>query len=70
MKWSGKVQPGAGESTGETTELANSYLSRFGGTTRHMTKAGITILLQLIKECYLAFKLFHYCNMCFVFFVV
>ena len=31
---------GAGLSTGETTELANSYLSRLGGVTRHMTDMG------------------------------
>lgn len=31
---------GAGLSTGESTELANSYLSRLGRTTRHMTSQG------------------------------
>ena len=41
MKWSGKVTSGAGESTGETTEQANSYLSRFGLITRHMTSSGM-----------------------------
>lgn len=41
VKWSGKVIDGAGRSTGETTELANSYLSRLGPVTRHMTKQGM-----------------------------
>lgn len=31
---------GAALSTGETTELANSYISRLGGVTRHMTESG------------------------------
>ena len=39
MKWSGKVKEGAGKSTGETTELANSFLSRIGLVTRNCTKA-------------------------------
>lgn len=37
MKWGAKFQTGSGLSTGETTELVNSYLSRFGVVTRHMT---------------------------------
>ena len=31
---------GAGKSTGETTELVNSYLSRLGPVTRNSCKAG------------------------------
>ena len=46
MQWSGKVTAGAGESTWETTEQANSYLSRFGLITRHMTNAGIKFTKQ------------------------
>lgn len=41
MRWSGKVVRGAGRSTGETTELANSYLSRLGVVTRHMSKSSM-----------------------------
>lgn len=40
MKWSGKVLDGAGMSTGESTELVNSFLSRLGAVTRHMSIAG------------------------------
>ena len=32
---------GADESTGETTEQTNSYLSHFGLITRHMTSSGM-----------------------------
>lgn len=39
-KWSGKVQDGCGESSGETTELANSFMSRPGLVTRYMTPSG------------------------------
>lgn len=40
MKWGGSRQWGAGESTGETSEQANSYLSKFSIVTRRMTKEG------------------------------
>ncbi|XP_067944862.1 uncharacterized protein [Watersipora subatra] len=40
MKWSGRVTVGTGLSTGETTELVNSYMSRLGKVTRHMTSDG------------------------------
>ena len=40
VKWSAKVMSGAGKSTGETTELVNSYLSRLGPVTRNSCKAG------------------------------
>lgn len=40
MVWSAKVQKNAGLTTGEMTEQANSYLSRLGLTTRHMSKYG------------------------------
>ncbi|XP_067951302.1 uncharacterized protein [Watersipora subatra] len=39
MKWSGKVVKGAGRSTGETFEQANSYLSRLGPVTRNSHSA-------------------------------
>ncbi|XP_067931090.1 uncharacterized protein [Watersipora subatra] len=39
MKWSGKVVKGAGRSTGETCEQANSYLSRLGPVTRNSHSA-------------------------------
>jgi hypothetical protein len=41
LRWSGHYITGTGLSTGETTELANSYMSRLGLTTRHMTQAGM-----------------------------
>ena len=41
MKWSGRCTEGAGLSTGETTEIANSYLSRFGQVTRVMESTGM-----------------------------
>jgi hypothetical protein len=40
MHWGGRRQKGSGLSTGETSEQANSYLSRLGLVTRHMTPAG------------------------------
>lgn len=40
QKWGARAQIGSGLSTGETTELVNSYLSRFGLITRHMTEFG------------------------------
>ena len=45
VKWSAKVVKGAGCSTGETTELANSYLSRLGPVTRNSHKAGMVIFV-------------------------
>ena len=40
VKWSGRVTEGAGLSTGETTELANSYMSRLGQVVRNKEPSG------------------------------
>ena len=40
LKWGAHAQVGSGLSSGETTKLANSYMSRLGVVTRHMTVAG------------------------------
>jgi len=47
VRWSGKVIKGVGLSTGETTEQANSYLSRYGLTTRHMTANGLSYNINM-----------------------
>ena len=39
---------GAGLSTGETTELANSYMSRLGPVTRNKEASGTFLYLFLI----------------------
>ena len=40
VAWSGRCREGAGLSIGETTELANNYMSRFGPVTRGMEATG------------------------------
>ncbi|KAL2088356.1 hypothetical protein ACEWY4_015255 [Coilia grayii] len=40
IKWGGMNQIGAGKTLGEEVEQVNSYMSRVGFTTKHMTKAG------------------------------
>lgn len=41
VTWSGRCREGVGLSTGETTELANSYMSRLGVITRAMENTGL-----------------------------
>mgnify|MGYP001797121012 CR=1 FL=1 len=48
VQWSGRVTEGAGLSTGETTELANSYMSRLGPVTRNKEASGTFLYLFLI----------------------
>jgi len=45
-RWSGRVRKGVGLSTGETTEQTNSYMSRCGLITRHMTASGTYIIFE------------------------